>query len=97
MQQFIVNGREKHYKNLVSLIDLAKKNQAGVAFVVGEAGSGKTTLIEAFCNYAISRDQDSIFFWGQCSTPYGNADPYLPIKDIYSQFLGDFDNFPISI
>lgn len=57
---------------------LAGKRQ--VIFVTGEAGIGKTTLVEAFLTQLQARTE----LWvgrGYCVEQYGAGEPYLPILD----------------
>ena len=76
----LVVGRTRELLQLDSLYDLASNGRRQLAFVVGEAGIGKTTLIDAWesrlgANRRLGR--------GQCSDRAGEA--YLPILDALSQ------------
>src|SRR5262245_14367711 len=68
---------------LTSLLGDARRGHGGVALVVGEAGIGKTTLVEAFCSRA---PRATRILWGT-SDPVVPARPFTPIVDI-AQVVG---------
>ena len=58
----------------------ALRGERQVGFVTGEAGIGKTTLVEAF----IARAEGEEALWighGQCIEQYGIGDAYLPVLE----------------
>jgi predicted ATPase len=54
-------------------------------FITGEAGIGKTTLVEAFLEQI---DSDICVLRGQCLEQYGSGEAYLPVLDAISR-IGD--------
>lgn len=62
-----------------------------VVFVTGEAGSGKTTLIQAFHRHAQKKLADLITASGKCDAHTGIGDPYLPFREIMSLLTGDVE------
>ena len=70
-------GRATELARLRRASDRAGRGQRTVAFIAGEPGIGKTTLIEHFVsglsNFACAR--------GQCVELYGNGEPYLPVLE----------------
>ncbi len=59
-------------------------NHGQIVLIHGEAGTGKTTLIDAFCK---SVQQDVLIAKGQCSTYMGVGDPYLVFQDVFANIL----------
>jgi predicted ATPase len=64
----------------VAWLSQAQAGRRQIVFVTGEAGIGKTTLVNAFLDQAASGDP----LWvarGQCMAHYGVGEPYLPVLD----------------
>jgi DNA-binding winged helix-turn-helix (wHTH) protein/predicted ATPase len=84
-------GRDAELRQLDRCLEQAQRGSRSVAFVSGEAGIGKTTLVETFLDrVAVGGD-----IWcarGQCIAHYGSGEAYLPILDALSRMgrqLGD--------
>lgn len=61
-----------------------------VVFVTGEAGIGKTTLLEHF----LARAEQTQFAWtarGQCIELFGSGEPYLPLMEALGRLGGTDD------
>jgi DNA-binding winged helix-turn-helix (wHTH) protein/tetratricopeptide (TPR) repeat protein len=71
-------GRTAELERLAGLYSLAAGGRCQVAFVTGEAGIGKTTLVEAF---AAAAGGDALVARGQCLEHRGPSEPYLPVLD----------------
>jgi DNA-binding winged helix-turn-helix (wHTH) protein/tetratricopeptide (TPR) repeat protein len=69
-------GREAELARLGELYHLAEQGRRQVAFVTGEAGIGKTTLVEGFAAATAGRVAR-----GQCLEQRGAPEPYLPVFD----------------
>jgi DNA-binding SARP family transcriptional activator/tetratricopeptide (TPR) repeat protein len=61
-----------------------------ITFVAGDAGQGKTSLIQAFARQALARHVDLVVACGRCTSFRGIGDPYLPFREILAQMSGDF-------
>jgi DNA-binding winged helix-turn-helix (wHTH) protein/tetratricopeptide (TPR) repeat protein len=76
-------GRDHELTKLHCWFDTALGGKRQVVFVTGEAGIGKTTLIERFLNSRtlIAQTQDSSLWisHGQCVEQYGAGEPYMPV------------------
>ena len=73
-------GREAPLAQLDAWLSQARSGRRQVVFVTGEAGIGKTTLVNAFLAHARSR----VPMWvarGQCMAHYGEGEPYLPVLE----------------
>jgi AAA ATPase domain len=73
-------GRRAELERLAGLLGLAAAGQPQAVFVTGEAGIGKTTLVEAFTGWA-EGDGRATVARGQCLEHRGAPEPYLPIFD----------------
>ena len=63
----------------------------GAAFVIGEAGSGKTALIAEFARRAMERHGELVAVSGSCNAHTGLGDPYLPFREILQILAGDVE------
>lgn len=66
-------------------------NQGRVIFVTGEAGSGKTALVQEFARRAQEQYADLVVAWGNCNAHTGQGDPYLPFRTMLSLLAGDVE------
>ncbi|MGD9347037.1 MAG: AAA family ATPase, partial [Candidatus Aminicenantes bacterium] len=77
-----------------SLDAYLKKSLSGkgqVLFITGEAGSGKTALIQEFTRKAQEVHQDLIVASGKCNAHTGIGDPYSPFMEILGLLTGDVE------
>lgn len=81
-------GREKELAQLRTLLDDAHAEKTCMAFVSGEPGSGKTSLIDTFCRQMAQEPTPIVFVGGQCAPRTGQADPYAPIVDVLLHLIG---------
>ena len=84
-------AREAELAKLDGLLDAALDGAGTVAFVTGEAGTGKTALVEEFCLRALERHSDLVVTWGACNAATGAGDPYGPWRQVLSQLTGDIE------
>ncbi|HEU5101852.1 MAG TPA: protein kinase, partial [Roseiflexaceae bacterium] len=84
-------AREQELGRLSALLDAALAAQGLVAFVVGEAGQGKTALLQAFAQRAMQAHPDLIVAGGNCNAYTGAGDPYLPFREILELLSGDVE------
>ena len=77
-------GRETELAQLEALLSTAQAGQRQIVFVTGEAGIGKTALVQAFAA-AHAADTDLLIAQGHCIEQYGTAEAYLPILAILEQ------------
>jgi predicted ATPase len=73
-------GREEALSLMQGWFDRARDGDCQVVFVTGEAGIGKTTLLEAFARSVTSEPHVRICS-GQCLAQYGMSEAYLPVLD----------------
>ncbi|MDX1815460.1 MAG: AAA family ATPase, partial [Thermodesulfobacteriota bacterium] len=73
-------GREAELSRLHEWFAAAREGMRRVGFIVGEAGIGKTTLVDAF----LARTEIEEPLWighGQCVDQYGAGEAYLPLLE----------------
>jgi DNA-binding SARP family transcriptional activator len=63
----------------------------GVALIAGEAGSGKTALLDEWARRAGRAHGDLIVLRGSCNAYAGTGDPYLPFREILQALAGDVE------
>ncbi|MEM2869445.1 MAG: tetratricopeptide repeat protein [Thermoplasmata archaeon] len=71
-------GRDDELAFLKKLLDEAIQGKGRIIFLSGEAGIGKTRLVEELASYA--REMGVLYMHGRCLYREG-ADPYLPFLD----------------
>ncbi len=76
---------------LGSLLDQALAGRGGVALISGEAGGGKTALLDEFSQQAGRVHPDLIALRGRCNAHAGAGDPYLPFREILQTLAGDVE------
>jgi DNA-binding winged helix-turn-helix (wHTH) protein/tetratricopeptide (TPR) repeat protein len=77
-------GREGALSRMHGWFEKARDGECQVVFVTGEAGIGKTTLLDAFAR-TIASDRRVRICSGQCLEQYGMSEAYLPVLDAISQ------------
>lgn len=70
-------GRHEAMERLRTAWRRAREGRRQVVWIAGEAGVGKTTLMEAF----IAEVGESACAHGQCVEQYGAGEPYLPVLE----------------
>jgi predicted ATPase len=88
MTEPIFVGCERELARLESLLGQALAGRGQVAFVCGEAGSGKTALVSAFTAVAMRQSEEMIVAVGGCSAQGRVADPYLPFREVLATLAG---------
>jgi predicted ATPase/DNA-binding winged helix-turn-helix (wHTH) protein len=80
----LVVGREREVEQLQGWLAKAGRGVRQVVFVTGEAGIGKTTVVERFLQQVHARGP----VWlgrGQCVEQYGEGEAYLPVLEALGQ------------
>ena len=83
--------REGELVQLDGYLAEALAGQGRVVFVTGEAGTGKTTLVEEFARRVQVEYTSLVVAGGNCSAYTGVGDPYLPFREILGQLTGDVE------
>jgi len=77
-------GREHEFEELQQYLELAVKGKGTTVFVSGEAGTGKTRLVNEFLNFARQKKEIEVIT-GWCLS---NADvPYFPFIEAFNSYF----------
>ena len=79
-----VVGREHALSRMHGWLEKARGGECQVVFVTGEAGIGKTTLLETFAG-SVAPDPSVRICFGQCLEQYGKSEAYLPVLEAIRQ------------
>jgi DNA-binding winged helix-turn-helix (wHTH) protein/predicted ATPase len=77
-------GRGAEIAQLQDWLAQARRGARQVGFVTGEAGIGKTTVVDAFAAQVV-REPDLWLARGQCIESYGAGEAYLPVLEALGQ------------
>ena len=75
-------GREAELRRLDACLAAASDGRRQLVFITGEAGMGKTALVDAFVRRL---DGTPIVARGHCIEHHGAGEPYMPILDALAQ------------
>ena len=78
-------GREAELKKLVGHLATAMEGDRQFVFVTGEAGIGKTILLDAFLTDCRGRGKSVRIARGQCVASCGAVEPYYPFLEALGQ------------
>jgi hypothetical protein len=81
--QFV--GRKAEIDQLCTSLAQALSGKSQVRFITGSAGTGKSSLIEAFSQHVQAKHPDLVVVSGQCNAHTGASDPYLPFLTVLEQ------------
>lgn len=81
-------ARELELAHLNRCLAQMLTGEGSVVFVMGEAGQGKTTLIDVFVRHALQEDTTIVVANGHCNAFTGIGDPYLPFREILRLLTG---------
>jgi len=90
MEQVFI-AREQQLRQLSECLAMAVAGQGRVCFVSGEAGSGKTTLVNEFTRRAQKENETLAVAVGLCDAQTGVGDAYLPFREVLGQLTGDVE------
>lgn len=79
-------GRDEVLAQLEDRLTQALAGQRQLVFLSGEAGIGKTTVLEAFVAQA-GASPDLLIAAGACLEHYGAAEAYLPVLEAFGRLL----------
>ncbi|MBV7331301.1 AAA family ATPase [Chloroflexi bacterium TSY] len=80
--------RDQELDQLHKYLTAALSGEGQVVFVTGEAGAGKTALVNEFTHRAQEEISDLLVAYGNCNAQTGGGDPYLPFRELISLLTG---------
>jgi adenylate cyclase len=80
-------GRERERSELRQAFDSVAAGQGSMIAVSGEAGIGKTTLVEDFVAELQANAESFIFTRGRCSERLAGSEAYLPVLEALENLL----------
>jgi len=83
--------RDRELAQLNEHLQEALEGRGKVVFVTGEAGAGKTAIIQEFSRRAQDRHPDLVIAVGHSNAHAGLGDPYLPFREILGLLTGDVE------
>ena len=87
----VVVGRDAELETLAGWLDATLEEGVRVAFVHGEEGRGKSTLVAELCRRAEAAGQ-FVSAIGRSEATARSSDPYRPFRAILSQLAGSLDD-----
>lgn len=84
-------ARDQEVDLLFTHLAAACQGQGRIVFVAGEAGQGKTALINSFMRRAAAVRGDLVTAGGACNAYTGSGDPYLPFREVLGLLSGDVE------
>jgi DNA-binding SARP family transcriptional activator/muconolactone delta-isomerase len=85
-------SRDAELERLKSFLANMLEGTGRIAFITGEAGSGKTALVNEFTRLARESNPDLVVVGGNCNAHTGIGDPYLPFREILELLSGDVES-----
>jgi DNA-binding SARP family transcriptional activator/predicted ATPase len=82
-------GRQRELARLDGILHQTLAGRGQIAFVTGEAGQGKTSLLRQFARQAQETHADLVVVGGTCNAYAGVGDPYLPFREVMGLLTGE--------
>ena len=89
MDDQVFIAREKQLEDLNTRLAEALAGRGNICLITGEAGSGKTTLVNKFTRQVLNQHNDLVVAAGECDAQTGIGDAHLPFREILLQLTGD--------
>ena len=85
-------SREQELQRLSTFLRKALNSETQVCFITGEAGTGKSSLIDEFVFQSERLDEKLLFTRSNCNAQTGISDAYIPFRIILGMLIGDNAN-----
>jgi DNA-binding winged helix-turn-helix (wHTH) protein/tetratricopeptide (TPR) repeat protein len=87
-------GRESALAQLENALSKGLRGRRQILFITGEAGIGKTTLVDSFCQKA-AYGADVRIARGQCVEGFGGKEAYYPVLCALGELLRNAEDSPL--
>lgn len=84
-------GRQNEIVHMETALSSALNGEVQFMFIAGSPGQGKSMLMDAFAQRALSLHPDLLVVKGKCSALSNIGDPYLPFREILAMLTGDVE------
>jgi predicted ATPase/class 3 adenylate cyclase len=84
-------AREPELAALAAALATARSGAGQILFVIGEAGRGKTMLVQEFARQAQAADPELLVVSGASNAHTGIGDPYLPFREALTMLSGEVE------
>jgi DNA-binding SARP family transcriptional activator len=84
-------ARDAELRRLNEFLQATLSGQGRVAFVTGDAGQGKTAILQEFARRAQVAHPDLIVAGGSGNAHIGSGDPYQPFREVLGLLTGGID------
>lgn len=81
-------GREHNLQTLDELFSTSRSGNGQFVGVAGEAGMGKSTLVETFLQRASEDGSECLIGCGYSSERHGETSAYMPVIEVLSELVG---------
>jgi len=78
-------GREHTLNELWGSLRAARSGKLEIVFVSGEAGIGKTSVVDEFCRQVVEKDRSIRVARGQCVEGFGSKEAFYPVLEAVGQ------------
>lgn len=85
-------SRDQELEQLSTFLKNTLNGKTQVCFITGEAGTGKSRLIEEFVFQSQKLNEKLLFTRSNCNAQTGISDPYIPFRIILGMLIGDNAN-----
>jgi DNA-binding SARP family transcriptional activator len=84
-------ARQREQERLDQALHAAAAGQLEIAFVLGDAGQGKSALLHAFAQRAMDQRPDLVVAAAACNAYTGAGDPFSPWRQLLGALTGDVE------
>jgi DNA-binding SARP family transcriptional activator len=89
LERAVFVARERELGRLGGYLEAALAGRGQVVFVTGDAGQGKTALVQEFARRAQADHPELVVADGNGNAHTGVGDPYLPFREVLGLLTGD--------
>lgn len=92
----VLVGRSAECAQLVAAYQRASAGQRAIVFVTGDAGMGKSRLVDAFLDAVGTGAGPALVGRGQCIEHFGAGEPYLPVLEAVTRLCRQAAGAPLA-